>query len=222
MRTIEIIASILTGSFLLFGCGTNTKSGKNVVIKDIDGNEYSTVAIGTQVWMAENLKTTKYNDGKLIPNVEVDSVWRDLKTDAYSWYNNDLATNKASLGALYNWNTVNTGKLCPTGWHVPSDKEWRNLTAYLGGENMAGNDLKTTSGWNKEGNGTNSSGFSAIPSGYRSSKGSFNARGISGYWWSSTPNTVNAWYCVIFSKDGTAFKYYGLPESGFSVRCVKN
>lgn len=193
-----------------------------MVIKDIDGNEYSTVTIGSQVWMAENLKTTKYNDGKLIPNVEVDSVWRDLKTDAYSWYNNDLATNKASLGALYNWNAVNTGKLCPTGWHVPSDKEWRNLTAYLGGDNVAGIELKTTGGWNKEGHGTNSSGFSAIPSGYRNSKGSFSSHGISGYWWSSTPNTVNAWYLVLFSKDGTAFKYYGLPESGFSVRCVKN
>ncbi len=213
---------ILAGSLLFIGCGNSTKSGKIGKVKDIDGNEYSTIIIGTQVWMTENLKTTKYNDGKLIPNVTVDSIWSKLKTDAYSWYNNDSTTTKATLGALYNWNTINTGKLCPTGWHVPSDKEWRHLTDYLGGENVAGSDLKTTTGWNKGGNGTNSSGFSAIPAGYRSSKGSFSSRGISGYWWSSTPNPENSWYCVIFSKDFTAYKYYGQRESGFSVRCVKN
>ena len=212
---------LLAGSLLFIGCGTSTKTGKVGKVTDIDGNEYSTITIGAQVWMAENLKTTTYNDGKLIPYVCVDSLWKGLKTDAYTWYNNDSTSNKATQGALYNWNAINTGKLCPTGWHVPSDKEWRQLTDYLGGENVAGSDMKTTTGWNKQGNGTNSSGFSAIPAGYRSSKGSFSSRGISGYWWSSTPSTENSWYCVIFSKDGTAFKYYGQRESGFSVRCVK-
>lgn len=97
---------------------------------DIDGNTYKTVLFGKQLWMAENLKTTKYNDGSTIPLVNNSSEWGELTQPAYCWYNNDLKNNKNQYGALYNWYAVETGKLCPIGWHVPSDKVWLS-EAYL-------------------------------------------------------------------------------------------
>jgi len=106
-------------------------------ITDIDGNYYTTVTIGTQVWMVENLKTTKYNDGTGIPLVTDNTVWCNLSTPGYCWYNNDETTYKNPYGALYNWHTVHTGKLCPSGWHVPTDSEWITLTSYFGGMNTA-------------------------------------------------------------------------------------
>jgi uncharacterized protein (TIGR02145 family) len=171
--------------------------------------------------MTDNLKTTKFNDGTPITNVKEDESWKGLTTMAYCWFKNDTV-NKSTYGAYYNWYTVTTGKLCPSGWHVPSDKEWRVLTDFLGSELVAGNNMKYESGWSNKGNGTNSSGFSALPYGYRNSKGSFSSQAISAYFWSSSESAPNAWYCVLFSKDATAFKYYGNKESGFSVRCLKN
>lgn len=219
MKTFKILLSILAGLFLAYGCGS--KSGGTGKVSDVDGNEYATVTIGSQVWMSENLRTTKYNDGTPIPNV-TDTTWNSLKTGAYSWYSNDAASYKASFGALYNWPTVQTGKLCPTGWHVPSDKEWRILTDNQGGDMTAGIAMKAESGWGKTGNGTNASGFNAIPSGYRNNKGVFGAKGLNAYWWSSSPSGENAYYCVLFSGDATANKYIGRSQSGFSIRCIQN
>jgi len=215
--SLKNLVLILTGMFLISSCVTNT-NGKKGKVTDVDGNVYETVTIGAQNWMAENLKTTKYNDGSLIPNV-ADTTWKSLKTGAYCWFNNDSAKN---YGAFYNWHTVSAGKLCPTGWHVPSDKEWRNLTDYLGSEMVAGKEMKSTSGWSKGGNGLNSSGFTALPAGYRSFKATFGSRNSGGYWWSSSTNGDNAWYCVMFSNEITANKFYSHKESGFSVRCVEN
>jgi len=100
---------------------------------DIDGNVYHTVIIGTQIWMVENLKTTKYNDGTSIANVTDNVEWIGLTSPAYCWYNN-YTSYKTQFGALYNWYAVNTGKLAPTGWHVPSHAEWTTLTNFfLGG-----------------------------------------------------------------------------------------
>jgi uncharacterized protein (TIGR02145 family) len=104
----------------------------NDKITDKDGNVYTSVTIGTQTWMVENLKTTKYNDGTAIPNVTDFSAWRNLITPAYSWPYNDASTYKAAYGGIYNWYAVNTGKLCPTGWHVPANNEWNTLQTYLG------------------------------------------------------------------------------------------
>jgi len=223
MKTIKILFSILAGIFLIVSCGSGTKSGKGGNVSDVDGNVYSTVTIGGQTWMTENLRTTKYNDGTAIPNV-TDKAWSELKTGAYSWYDNDSATYKSTYGAVYNWYTVHTGKLCPAGWHVPTDKEWRILTDFWGGELVAGKEMKATTGWigNGNENETNSSGFSAIPCGYRNYKGSYGSSGKSGYWWSSTPFYDNAWYCVLFKGDATANKFYGRTQSGFSVRCIKD
>jgi uncharacterized protein (TIGR02145 family) len=218
VKSLKIFSLILLGLTFALGCSDNSK-GK---VTDIEGNIYPTMTYGGQTWMVENLKTTKYNDGTDIPNVTVDSLWNTSKAGAYSWYGNDAATNKDSHGALYNWYAVDTKKLCPTGWHVPSDKEWRTLTSFFGGEIKAGNTMKNDSGWNKNGNGTNASGFSAFPAGYRNSKGPFSSHGLSCYWWASNGNEASSWYTVLFSKDETAYKYYGLKQSGFSVRCVKD
>ena len=93
-------------------------------VADIEGNIYSALRIGNQIWMAENLKTTKFNDGTLIPFVSSNLEWNKLSQPAYCWYNNDELNNRKLYGALYNWFAVETGKLCPLGWHVPTDKEW--------------------------------------------------------------------------------------------------
>ena len=112
-------------------------------VADIDGNIYNTVKIGNQAWMAENLKTTKYNNGTEIPLIVDKPAWEALMTGGYCWYNNE-DVNKNIYGALYNWYAVNTGNLCPIGWHVPSYNEWDILAAYLGGVDIAGGKLKET------------------------------------------------------------------------------
>jgi hypothetical protein len=128
---------ILVGLVVLIcnSCKKEKDSPSNLV-KDIDGNVYDTVTVGTQTWMVENLKTTRYNDGTAIPLVTKSVAWETLSTPGYCWYNNDESTYKAPYGALYNWYTVNTGKLCPTGWHVPGDSEWIVLIDFLGGPEL--------------------------------------------------------------------------------------
>jgi uncharacterized protein (TIGR02145 family) len=191
-------------------------------VTDIDGNTYRSVRIGNQIWMAENLKSTKYYDGTNIPNVTDNVAWANLKTPGYCWYNNDI-NNKAIYGALYNWFTVNTGKLCPIGWHVPTDIEWTKLSDYLGGENVAGGKMKTTSGWYNNGNGTNSSGFSALPGGNRGNSGDFGDVGIFDVWWSSTEYSVgSAWYRYLYYGDGRVYRNDDPEDRGFSVRCVRD
>ena len=143
-------------------------------VTDIDSNVYHTVTIGTQVWMVENLKTTRYNDGQEIPLVTDTVSWENLTSPGYSWFNNDTVFKK-SYGALYNWYTVNTGKLAPAGWHVPTLTEWNTLAAFLGGNTTAGGKMKSTGTiesdtglwYSPNTNATNSSGFTAIPGGYR-------------------------------------------------------
>jgi hypothetical protein len=174
----------LTG---LTACRTNS-------VKDIEGNVYKTVTIGTQVWMAENLRTTKYNDGTAIPVVTDNDQWSKLTTAAYSWYNNDSTVNKKEYGALYNW--IAGGKLKEKGtvhWKSP----------------------------NKDAN--NKSGFTALPGGYRSYEGIFNYVGISGYWWCSTPyNEGSKLFWYLQYKFGNISKYRSENSCGFSVRCVRD
>lgn len=196
-----------------------------VACTDADGNNYPVVQIGTQIWMAENLKTTKYNDGTNIPNVTDETSWKNLTTPGYCWYNNDTS-NKNTYGALFNWYTVNTGKLCPTGWHVPSDPEWTTLTTYLGGESVAGGKMKETgtSHWyTPNESATNSSGFTALPGGWRMQDGTFIDIGAIGHWWSSTENSVPGAYFwsthFLFSNIG----WEGANQvSGFSIRCLQD
>jgi uncharacterized protein (TIGR02145 family) len=198
-------------------------------VKDIDGNVYKTVTIGTQVWMAENLKTTKYNDDTAIRLVTDNAAWEAIDNShesAYCWYENDATANKNTYGALYNWYTLNTGKLCPTGWHIPSDVEWTTLITYLGSESMAGNKLKETgkTHWRDQNTGaTNESGFTALPSGYRSPNGSFHGIGFfSSLWSSGEYNMSSAWYRLLNYSFSSLLRVYAIKQSGFSVRCIKD
>lgn len=193
-------------------------------VKDIDGNVYKTVTIGTQTWMAENLKTTKFSDGTLIPLVPVNDKWQALSTPGFSWYENN-ATSKNSYGALYNWYTVNTGKLCPAGWHVPTDGEWTTLTNYFGTEEIAGGKLKEKgiTHWESPNEGaTNEVGFTALPGGNRGFNGAFGDQGGFGYWWTSSgSNTTEAWYRNLgYPGSWVRRLSFGNKHSGFSVRCV--
>jgi len=205
----------------------------NTKIADIDGNLYGVVYIGNQVWMSENLKTTKLNDNTEIPDVSDDTTWVHLSTPAYCWLRNDIQ-NKDAYGALYNWFTVETGMLCPSGWHVPADEEFKileqtlgmssdqvNLTEWRGTDQGA--KLKSASGWAEGENGTNSSGFSALPGGYRWGKtGAFNGIGMITYWWSSDPNGDYAWYRRLDGTNIDVYRMYTSKRGGKYVRCLKN
>ena len=197
------------------------------IVTDIDGNIYHTVTIGTQTWMVENLKTTRYNDGTAIPLVTDNTAWAALTTPGYCWYNNDAATYKNTYGALYNWYTVNTGNLAPNGWHVATDAEWTVLTTFLGGENVAGGPLKEagTTHWGSTNTGaTNATGFSALPGGFRNSNGgSFSFIGYNGYWWLSTAyDAASSWVRHMSCDLAAVGRLYSNDAYGFSVRCVWN
>jgi uncharacterized protein (TIGR02145 family) len=143
------------------------------------------VTIGTQVWTTQNLNVSTYRNGDPIPKVE-GAEWAVLTTGAYCYYNNDSATYAAVYGKLYNWYAVNDSRgLAPAGYHIPSNLEWTTLATTLGG-NDAGTAMKSTIGWSNNGNGTNSSGFSALPGGFRNSQPIFELFGSHGLWWSST------------------------------------
>jgi uncharacterized protein (TIGR02145 family) len=201
-----------------------------VECKDGSNNNYPVVEIGTQKWMKENLKTTQYNNGTVIPLVTDAEAWASLVTPGYCWLENDPATYGATYGALYNWYTVNTGKLCPTGWHVPAEAEWTVLTDYLGGEGVAGGKIKEAglTHWdNPNQDATNESGFSALPGGLRSGYGTFKpfGTGFNGVWWSSNEgsNPNNAWGRELTCMDGYFVGEQDLVKQfGFSVRCLKD
>jgi uncharacterized protein (TIGR02145 family) len=195
-------------------------------VSDVDGNTYKVVIIGTQVWMAENLKTTKYSDGTPIPLVTDNTAWSNLTTPGYCWYNNDSATIAQTYGALYNWYTVNTGNLCPAGWHVPTDAEWTILITYLGGEDVAGGKLKEagTAHWSSPNTGaTNETGFTALPGGFRSAVyGDCRSIGQVGGLLSATDNedaVGNSWG---FYYADTKVYHEGFKRMGTYVRCVKD
>ena len=198
-------------------------------ITDADGNVYTSVTIGTQEWMAENLRTTKYSDGTAIPNVTSNSDWKSLSTGGWCNYNNS-SSNEATYGKLYNWYAASDSRnVCPTGWHVPTDAEWTVLTDYLAanGHNGAeGTALKATSGWNDfegSGNGTDDYGFLGFPGGYRSNDGSFNSIGNDGNWWSSSQaSTFDAWFRYLYYDNDSVSSFSSSKENGFSVRCLRD
>jgi len=206
------------------------KKADNSTVTDIEGNSYKIVKIGTQVWMAENLKTAKYNDGTTIPNVTDYDQWSNLTTGAWAYYNNDAANN-AKYGKLYNWYAVNpttngNKNICPTGWHVPTDAEWTVLTDYLGGASVAGGKMKEvgTTNWRSPNTDvTNTSLFTGLPGGARFYLGYYNAIGFNGFWWSSTEyNTSDAWYRYLNYYDGNAYRYSYGKSYGLSVRCLRD
>ncbi len=198
-------------------------------LTDIDGNLYKTITIGTQTWMAENLRTTRYRNGDAIPLVTGNTAWKNLGSDAYCNYENTTDINKiATTGRLYNWFTViNSRNLAPEGWHIATDAEWITLTTFLGGETLAGGKLKETglSHWQSPNTGaTNSSGFTALPSGRREyTDGSFINLGYDGFWWTkSAYNPDYSWYRYMHYNVTDVYRANFHKQYGFAVRCVKD
>jgi uncharacterized protein (TIGR02145 family) len=193
-------------------------------VSDIDGNIYTTVLIGEQWWMAENLRTTRFSDGTLIPNITDNSTWIQLTTPAWCNFNN-VEGNDILLGKLYNWyTTTDTSNLCPTGWHVPTWDEWTELTYYLGLNNTGGK-MKTLTGWNFPNKGaTNESDFSAFPQSMRNpDTGEFsNLGGVTGFWSSTYSYYAHGWCRVLQSVTGGAINASEKMKAGLSIRCIMN
>jgi uncharacterized protein (TIGR02145 family) len=218
--------------FVLVLASHKYNDDSNNIVTDVDGNIYNTVTIGTQVWMAENLKVTKYRNGDPIPNVTDNNSWNLLRTDAYCDYDNDI-TKVSTYGRLYNWFAVNDNrKIAPAGWHVPSNEEWATLGAYLGGNKVAGGKMKEpgTAHWILPNPVADSScGFKGLPGGIRTSYeniiGEFHYVGQIGAFWSSTPRGESeAWMRFLTNYDQvlsmgelSTFKIFG-----YSVRCIKD
>jgi uncharacterized protein (TIGR02145 family) len=224
--------------------GAVARAGAGCV--DVDGNRYKTVQIGSQEWMEENLKVTHYPDGSSIPLITNNNTWSKLKDnntdDAYCYYNNNSSS---EYGALYTYAAAL--KACPEGWHLPSDAEWSELEKYLanngynydgttdGDRDKIAKAMATDSGWNLSsrigavGNSDypskrNSSGFSGLPGGIRSSyDGTFGTAGYYGYWWSVTENSgTNAYYRYLYYDSANVSRYHSYKSSGFNVRCVRD
>lgn len=201
----------------------------NIVYGDMtdqEGNTYKTLTIGTQTWMAQNLRSTKYNDGSVIPYGSPETININVFSGKYCTYNN--TTDKDSiiaLGNLYNWYAVNTSKLAPIGWHVASETDWKTLIEYLGGKEVAGGKLKENGigNWKSPNSGaTNETGFTALPGGQCDNNLKFQDIGNYGYWWSATEINSSAYAHQIIFGSGQADSYSFGKERYFSVRCVKN
>ncbi len=190
----------------------------NPAISDVDGNIYSIVTIGSQIWMQENLKTTKFNDNTPIPLV-TGSSWGILPTPGYCYFLDDSLTYANIYGIFYNWYAVNTGKMCPLGWHVPDNEEWAALSEYLGGSDVAGPKMMIAGKTYWSNLGTNESGFTALPSCYRN--GPVWTEG-GAYWYSSSNISSTAAEVIglnpLFGYD----IYYGPKSTGINVRCIKD
>ncbi len=207
-----------------------TPPGSNcsgVCITDIDGNVYHTIQIGTQTWMMENLRVTKYRDGSLIPNTPSTNTWNNLITGTWCYYN-DNSQNNADYGKLYNWHAVNDSRgLAPAGWHIPTYTEWATLESYLGGNGTAGGKLKETgtSHWNSPNSGaTNSSSFAALPGGLKQSSGACSYQKDFGFWWSTSVDGNNM-VSALNLDASNAFSncsYQSPKYLGLSVRCIKD
>ena len=230
---LSALVSYLTGG----GYSLPSCPSAPITVTDIDGNTYQTVTIGTQVWMAENLKTTHYRNGNAISNVTDGTTWEGLTTGAYCEYDNN-ANNVATYGRLYNWYAMaDSRNIAPSGWHVPTETEWKQLEMYLGmsqaqadqlgwrGTNEGGK-LKeggTTHWINPNIGATNESGFTGLPGGYRYLGGVYDQLGSSAVFWSSTENgSIYAWCRNLNSAYSGVHRYDGSKEDGFSVRCIKD
>ncbi|MGD0756749.1 MAG: fibrobacter succinogenes major paralogous domain-containing protein [Bacteroidales bacterium] len=226
----RIWISILTviGFVLILQNSCKKADETSNAVADKDGNVYKTVTIGTQVWMAENLKTTKYLNGDLIGTTTPATL--DISSDStpkYQWAYGGDQNNVATYGLLYTWYAVTDSRnICPTGWHVPTDVDWSTLTTYLGGDSIAGRKLKETgtTHWASPNTGaTNETGFTSLPGGYRGYLGGFYYIGYAGYWWSVTEyDADNAWYRGMYYNGIYDHVLSNSKKAGFSVRCLKN
>jgi uncharacterized protein (TIGR02145 family) len=222
-----------TQNIVLTVCGAGAQGS----VTDIDGNTYNTIEIGTQIWMQENLKTTRYKNGTVIPTGLSNTAWQTTTTGACSDYNNDTA-NTAVYGKLYNWYAVaDPAGLCPTGWHEPEDWEWNVLVKYIyptadtnciscSQSSFAGGAMKEIglTHWAFPNTGaTNLSGFTSLPGGLRNVNGSYNSIGNYGNWWSASGYTATeALQRFQLYNNSNIYRYYDNKSNGYSVRCVKD
>lgn len=192
------------------------------VFTDESGNTYTAIKIGTQIWMTENLKTTKLNDGTNIKELLTNTSWDTTQTPGYTWYNNDYATYGTTYGALYNYFAVTTLQLCPTGWHVGTYSEWEELMDYIGGDEVSGTMLKEagTTHWSDPNTGIDSFGFKALPGGYRSYIDFYHVRD-NGYWWAG-PELSNNHYRYMLHYSPRSYSGAITAYTGMSVRCLKD
>lgn len=198
-------------------------------LKDIDGNVYKTIVIGTQTWMAENLKTTKYSNGDSINYITDEELWETTTEGAWTYYKNNSTLN-ADYGKLYNWLAVEDPRnICPSGWHIPDDPEWEGLLTYLGGYEIAGAKMKETGLnhflYSNEGS-TNESGFTGLPGGMKDyGSWSFDL-GLTGFWWSSTNANdyydLEAYYYYLSRDVDAMMDGTGDKNNGASCRCIKD
>jgi len=224
-HSYRILLAAFTIIYLILLTGCRKEKISYGTVSDIEGNIYKTVEIGSFWWMAENLKTSEYNDGVEIPVVNDNEQWKVLTSGAYSWYNNNEQYEKV-YGMLYNWFAVNTGKICPAGWHVPSYEDWTYLIDHLGGMYSASAKLRETGTkhWTYPNTGaTNSSGFTALPGGYRHPLGDFLEISNRGYWWFATEtNSGTAWCLALIYNNSLYTDPHFEKIWGFSVRCVQD
>jgi len=233
----QVVYVMLITAIFFYSCEKEVISN----LFDIDGNEYKTITIGEQVWMAENLKVTHYRDGTAITNEIDDANWGALTTEAYSIYNNNTSNELDTYGALYNWYAVSdVHNIAPKGWHVPTDDDWKELEMYLGmshdeadnidqrgtneGSKLAGDAGLWNSGSLENNSGFGTSSFTALPGGYRDEyEGNCISMGYKGYFWSATEyRGVSAWSRLLSRTASDVARFDELKSYGFSVRCVKD
>lgn len=230
---------LLCSSALLFSCGgginkdekadslANTNSTKQTI--PVDSSEkvsktYKTITINNQIWMVENFNVSVFLNGDTIPEAKNSNDWLSAsKNGQAAWCYYDDKTN-STTGKLYNWFAINDKRgLVPEGWRMPTKADFEQLAKNLGGEKIAGAKLKSSTGWGDKGNGTNESGFNAIPSGMRQFNGGYSNETDYSYFWSSTDRPGdNAWYFGLSNKNSIAKTFFSQKGNGFSVRCIKN
>lgn len=212
--------------FALFPAGCNKEEKQPDTLTDIEENTYKTVIIGDQVWMAENLRTTRMNDGTAIPLVIDVNAWAGMTSAGYCWYNNNMVSYKDKYGALYNGYTIIEEKLCPSGWHIPDKQEWRTLREFLGDSVNGGGKLKEagTTNWLSPNKGAdNSSGFTALGAGIRYFEGTFSSLlSYTAIWSNSGSSNDDVWCTSLYFADAVFNMDHRNKKHGFSVRCLKD
>lgn len=228
---LSTLIVIVTAIVLITSNGCKKADNTSNTVSDKDGNVYKTITIGSQTWMAENLKTTKYSDETPIPLIPTLSAWNGLQTPGCCFYDNNESTYKKDYGALYNWFAID-GKsngyknVCPSGWHVPDDSDWTILITFLGGVNAAGGKMKEAgiAHWKSPNTGaTDEYRFKALPGGEPVPPLSFLDMGYIGKWWSSTESYyLDANYVYLSYDDERIIKTSYYKSGGFSIRCLNN
>jgi uncharacterized protein (TIGR02145 family) len=218
------VSSILIAVMLFLSCGETSNENREITKRNLESS--TEVTIGEQVWMTQNLNVDKFRNGDPIPEAKTDGEWEaygNAGEAAWCYYDND-PKNGEKYGRVYNWFAVNDSRgLAPSGSHIPTNDEWEQLIDYLGGLAKAGAKMKSKSGWNEDGNGTNSSGFSALPSGTRTIRDKFIGIGSYGNFWTyEERDNDGAWGRGLDNESSTVIRNYNSKADGLSVRCLRD